>query len=163
MFLVSHVFGTPLNASIGFPQIMGRKILGPVGSPKYRDYAQDIERSGQHLLQVIAVILDLAKIETGKFTLDEEEFVLAALVREAVDLMRPLAKANGVRIGTDGSETRSLVLGDRLRLKQVLLNLLSNAVKFKTRAVASAPKSRLTAAPSACAWSTPASASRRRT
>ncbi len=130
---MSHELRTPLNAIIGFSQIIASELLGPVGTARYAGYGTDIERSGHHLLQIISEILDLAKIETGKFVLHEAEFDLVASIRDTIDLMRPLAEARGVpiRLHVPGQGLR--LIGDELRVKQIMLNLLSNATKFTER------------------------------
>jgi signal transduction histidine kinase len=130
---MSHELRTPLNAIIGFSQIIAAELLGPVGTAKYAGYGSDIERSGHHLLQIISEILDLAKIETGKFVLHEAEFDLVASIRETIDLMRPLAEARGVPMRFRTPARRVRLRGDELRVKQILLNLLSNATKFTDR------------------------------
>ena len=127
---MSHELRTPLNAIIGFSQVIGSEMLGPVGLSRYAEYGGDIERSGQHLLQIISEILDLAKIETGKFVLQEAEFDLVPLVRDTIGLVRPLADARGVPIRFVTGAAAIRLYADPLRVKQILLNLLSNAVKF---------------------------------
>ena len=127
---MSHELRTPLNAIIGFSQVIGSELLGPVGMPRYAEYGGDIERSGQHLLQIIGEILDLAKIETGKFVLHESEFDLVALVRDQIELVRPLADARGVSLQLVSGAPAIRFYADPLRVKQILLNLLSNAAKF---------------------------------
>jgi signal transduction histidine kinase len=129
---MSHELRTPLNAIIGFSQVIGSELLGPVGLARYVEYGGDIERSGHHLLQIIADILDLAKIETGKFMLHESDFDLVKVIQEAVDLVRPLAEQRGVPILFDAPRPMPFH-GDELRVKQILLNLLSNATKFTER------------------------------
>ena len=129
---MSHELRTPLNAIIGFSQVIASQLLGPVGLARYVEYGGDIERSGHHLLQIIGDILDLAKIETGKFVLHDSDFDLVAVVHEAIDLLRPLAEARGVPILFDPPDA-ILLHGDELRVKQILLNLLSNAAKFTER------------------------------
>jgi len=130
---MSHELRTPLNAIIGFSHIIASEMMGPVGTAKYLSYGRDIERSGQHLLQLIGEILDLAKIETGKFSLDEAEVDLGEVVRDAVRVIQPQSEAAHValEVGNDGAGL--IVRADPLRLKQILLNLLSNAVKFTDR------------------------------
>jgi signal transduction histidine kinase len=127
---MSHELRTPLNAIIGFSQVIGSELLGPVGMPRYAEYGGDIERSGQHLLQIISEILDLAKIETGKFVLQESAFDLVALTRETIDLVRPLAEVRAVSLGLVSGAERIRLYADPLRVRQILLNLLSNATKF---------------------------------
>jgi signal transduction histidine kinase len=130
---MSHELRTPLNAIIGFSHVIGSELLGPVGLARYAEYGGDIERSGQHLLQIIGEILDLAKIETGKFVLRETEFDLVPLVRSTIELMRPLAEGRGVPIRFEAGPDSIRLYADELRVRQVLLNLLSNAAKFTER------------------------------
>ena len=127
---MSHELRTPLNAIIGFSQVISSQLFGPVGNQKYLSYVGDIEHSGQHLLNLINEILDLAKIESGKFTLDEADIEVGGLIREAVDLIRPLALQGRITIDLDCPQTGTKIRADELRLRQILLNLLSNAVKF---------------------------------
>jgi signal transduction histidine kinase len=127
---MSHELRTPLNAIIGFSQVIGSELLGPVGLARYAEYGGDIERSGNHLLQIISEILDLAKIETGKFVLREGEFDLVPLVRDTIELVRPLAETRGVLIRFVAAPRPIRLYADELRVKQILLNLLSNATKF---------------------------------
>ncbi|HUH83759.1 MAG TPA: ATP-binding protein [Stellaceae bacterium] len=127
---MSHELRTPLNAIIGFSQIIASELLGPVGTARYAGYGTDIERSGHHLLHIISEILDLAKIETGKFVLHEAEFDLVASIRDTIDLMRPLAEARGVPMRLSVPVQGLRLVGDELRVKQIMLNLLSNATKF---------------------------------
>jgi len=127
---MSHELRTPLNAIIGFSHVIGSEMLGPVGLARYAEYGGDIERSGQHLLQIISEILDLAKIETGKFVLREGEFDLVQLVRDAIEVVRPLADARGVSVRFTTAPRPFRLYADALRMKQILINLLSNAAKF---------------------------------
>ncbi len=127
---MSHELRTPLNAIIGFSQIIAGQLLGPVGTARYAGYAADIERSGQHLLQIISEILDLTKIETGKFVLHEHDVDLLPLVQETIDLMRPLAENRGLSVTFEANRRDIRMRGDDLRIKQILLNVLSNATKF---------------------------------
>ena len=77
---MSHELRTPLNAIIGFSEMMQRQLLGPIGTPRYLDYINGIRESGEHLLDLIADILDMSKIEAGKYDLDCEEFNAAKLL-----------------------------------------------------------------------------------
>jgi signal transduction histidine kinase len=93
---ISHELRTPLNAILGFSEIMKSEMFGPLGSPQYRGYAADIHDSGSHLLTVINDILDLSKIEAGKFELNEEDCDLARLVRDAVRFVAERADSAGL-------------------------------------------------------------------
>jgi signal transduction histidine kinase len=127
---MSHELRTPLNAIIGFSDIIGKEMFGPVGSPRYRDYVRDINRSGHHLLSLVNDILDLSKLEAKAMDLAEERVDLGAMVADCVRLLRTAAAAGGVNVVLALPDPLPPVLADELRLKQVVLNLLSNAIKF---------------------------------
>jgi two-component system, cell cycle sensor histidine kinase PleC len=126
---MSHELRTPLNAIIGFSEIMQAQMFGPIGSEKYSEYARDIHRSGQFLLDVINDILDMSKIEAGRMQLEPEILQLEGVVDEVMRLVGPRAFEGRVSIEREIPKTLSL-LADKRALKQVLINLLSNAVKF---------------------------------
>lgn len=126
---MSHELRTPLNAIIGFSEIMEKQFLGPIGTDKYIEYAEDINRSGQFLLEVINDILDMSKIEAGKIDLDVKELSLNDVVQEALRIAGPRAVADEVDlINTIIGQNR--IKADKRALKQVLINLLTNAIKF---------------------------------
>ena len=127
---MSHELRTPLNAVLGFSDILRRQTFGPVGSPKYMDYANDIHASGKHLLELIDDILDVAKIESDKAEMEEEAIDVPGLVESALAMVRTRAHEGEVRLEVDLSDGLPPLLADRRKLKQILLNLLSNAVKF---------------------------------
>ncbi len=127
---MSHELRTPLNAIIGFSEILQNQIFGPVGNEQYLDYTRDIYDSGKHLLTLINDILDLSKIEAGRFELSEEEFDLEDTVRTAVRLVKPQAEAAGLTIICDCPQGLPRLNGDPGAIKRIVLNLLSNAVKF---------------------------------
>jgi len=127
---MSHELRTPLNAIIGFAEIMELEIFGKHSHPKYREYSALIRRGGRHLLRLINDVLDLAKVEAGRFVMDDDDFSLEAMVRSALELMSTKAVDANVRLKLDGVNDLIKIRGDELRLKQVLLNLLSNAIKF---------------------------------
>ncbi|MGE5203232.1 MAG: sensor histidine kinase [Acidobacteriota bacterium] len=127
---MSHELRTPLNAIIGFSEMMRTEALGPVGSPRYRAYADDINRSGMHLLGLINDLLDLSKIEAGKMELAEEMVEVPRLVGDCLLLVRDVARRGKVELVAELSPGLPLLYADERKLKQVLLNLLSNAVKF---------------------------------
>ena len=126
----SHELRTPLNAIIGFSEILMKEMFGPLGSPRYLDYATDINDSGQHLLDIINDLLDLAKVEAGHMDLHEEPTEVKDLVEASLRLVRERAQANLVKLHTDLSDCLASVMVDQRAMKQVLINLLSNAVKF---------------------------------
>ena len=126
---ISHELRTPLNAVIGFSEIMQSGMFGELGSPKYREYCQDIHHSGTYLLGVINDILDMSRIEAGRMVLDVEDLVLDDLVEESIRIMSAQAAAQKIEVIPDIGKHLKL-RGDRRALKQIMLNLLSNAVKF---------------------------------
>ena len=127
---MSHELRTPLNAIIGFSEIIRTDFLGPVGSIKYRDYANDIHESGKHLLDLINDILDLSKVESGMDELYEEDIRIPELTRSVWRLMQQRAQKQGVRLILELPESLPPLRADLRKLKQILVNLLSNAIKF---------------------------------
>jgi signal transduction histidine kinase len=127
---VSHELRTPLNAIIGFSEILRDEMFGRLGSVTYREYVQDIHQSGLHLLTLINDILDLAKMEAGRFELHEEDVDLADLVGTSLRILGARAHAANLTIRTDVASGLPLLRADGRALRQILINLLSNAVKF---------------------------------
>jgi signal transduction histidine kinase len=127
---MSHELRTPLNAIIGFAEVMETEVMGPLGVPRYRDYARDIRNSGVHLLEIINDILDLSKIEAGKVQMHEDDVALARVVHACLTLIDERATLAQVTLTSDIADDLPMVRADERKLKQVLLNLLSNAVKF---------------------------------
>ena len=127
---VSHELRTPLNAILGFSEIIRDELFGPVGTRQYADYAGDVHRSGQHLLDLINDILDLSKIDAGKVELHEEPVMLDWLIGECVALVRARAVSGRVTLEFEPGAPSTFVFADQRLLKQILLNLLSNAIKF---------------------------------
>jgi two-component system cell cycle sensor histidine kinase PleC len=128
--LMSHELRTPLNAIIGFSEVLGTEMLGPLGQPRYREYANDVHGAGKHLLALINDILDLSKAAAGKFELSCEEIAPADIVTECLRLTRGKAHEGGLRLTSDLMPGLPNLVVDRLRFKQALLNLCSNAIKF---------------------------------
>jgi signal transduction histidine kinase len=126
---MSHELRTPLNAILGFSEVIEREMMGPV-SKQYVGYAQDIHASGRHLLALINDVLDLSKLEAGRFELREGDVDLAVVVAEAISVIRPQAQKAGIEIREACVDGIPPLRADERILKQVLLNLLSNAVKF---------------------------------
>jgi len=127
---MSHELRTPLNAVIGFSEIIKSETFGPVGSPKYRDYAVDINASGHHLLELINDILDLSKVESGQDELHEEDIPIAEVIHSVVTLVKERADKNGVKLDIECPDALPALRADKRKLKQILVNLLSNAIKF---------------------------------
>ncbi len=130
---MSHELRTPLNAIIGFSDVMRTEVMGPLGSAHYRAYAADIHRSGEHLLSLINDILDVSRIEQGRFALREEACDLQDLIGDCLVQVEGRARDAGVvverRIACDLPQLHA----DGKALRQIVLNLLSNAIKFTPR------------------------------
>ena len=124
---MSHELRTPLNAILGFSEVIQSQLFGPV-NPKYADYAHDIHRSGEHLLELVNDVLDLAKLEAGKLELREVRVSLPEIVSDCLSLVQ--AKAEAGEVGLQCEVAPLAVRADPRAVKQVLLNFLSNAVKF---------------------------------
>jgi signal transduction histidine kinase len=127
---MSHELRTPLNAIIGFSDVQRREMFGPLGNPRYREYAADIHASGTHLLDLITSILDLSKAEAGKLEVAPVSLEARSVLEAAVPLIRGAAEAKGIRLSIKAPRTPAICRADPRALKQILLNLLSNAVKF---------------------------------
>ena len=127
---MSHELRTPLNAVIGFSEIMLSEMFGPVGNSRYRGYVQSIYESGGHLLSLINDVLDISKLESGKYALEESWVNVADAVDHCCALTDSSAQAAELRFDRRVAENLPDMYCDERALRQVLLNLLSNAVKF---------------------------------
>ena len=127
---MSHELRTPLNAVIGFSEILNRELFGALGEARYRDYARLIHESGEHLLNVVNDILDMSKIEAGKFNIVKEPFEVASLIRSCCDIMRHTAERRGLTLIADVPPGIPELPADKRACKQMLLNVISNAIKF---------------------------------
>jgi two-component system cell cycle sensor histidine kinase PleC len=127
---MSHELRTPLNAILGFSEIIKNEVLGPIGNESYKDYLNDIHASGQHLLNLINEILDLSRIEAGRYELNEEAINLVDVVEECQHLMQLKAKAKGIIITEHYLRGMPRLWADDRAVRQITLNLLSNAIKF---------------------------------
>ena len=125
---MSHELRTPLNAILGFGQLLELAAL----PDDQGDNVHEVLHAGRHLLELINEVLDLARIESGKFTISLEPLALQVLIGDCLALIRPQAEARGIVIDAAEHDCRCQVRADRTRLKQVLLNLLSNAVKYNS-------------------------------
>ncbi|MGQ0677379.1 MAG: PAS domain-containing sensor histidine kinase [Rhodospirillales bacterium] len=130
---MSHELRTPLNAIIGFAEIIGNQMLGPIGNARYSGYAQDILASGAHLLEVINQVLDMSKIEAGRFDLREEEMDVGDVLGGAARMMENMAAESGLTLILRVPDPSPGLLADRRALRQIALNLLGNAIKFTPR------------------------------
>jgi signal transduction histidine kinase len=127
---MSHELRTPLNAIIGFSEILKDEILGPIGTPRYRDYATSIHKSGSYLLNLVNDLLDFSKLDAGKLELIDEAIDVGKVVTECIHLMEPQSRKAKVGLHAVPMDKPYRLRCDDRRLRQILLNLLSNAVKF---------------------------------
>lgn len=127
---VSHELRTPLNAVIGYSDAMLQQLFGPLGSERYNEYCRHIHDSGRHLLALINDILDLSKVEAGRFELHPEPLDLVEVARAALGLVERQAEEHRVAVTLQAATASLPLRGDERSVKQILVNLLSNAVKF---------------------------------
>jgi signal transduction histidine kinase len=128
---MSHELRTPLNAVIGFSDIMLNQRFGPLENPRYQEYSRDINASGTHLLGIINDILDLAKIESGQATVeDESEFDAIAVIQSACKMVGPLATRRDVELRVNLPAKAIRLTAVERMVRQILINILSNALKF---------------------------------
>ena len=130
---MSHELRTPLNAVIGFSEMIRDQIYGPVGNDRYKDYASDIHASGTYLLSLINDLLDLTRIERGKFETEIAPIEPRNVVGSALRTIKNRAEKSGIRLRAKGLRQVPPIAADERALQQCLLNLLSNAVKFTPR------------------------------
>jgi signal transduction histidine kinase len=126
---MSHELRTPLNAIIGFSQVLKEQMYGELNE-KQADYVDDVLSSGQHLLNLINDILDLAKVEAGRMELQPSTFELRELLENAASMVRERATRQGIGLTVATDRSVGLMEGDERKVKQILFNLLTNAVKF---------------------------------
>jgi two-component system cell cycle sensor histidine kinase PleC len=127
---MSHELRTPLNAILGFSEVMANELLGPLDNPTYKGYVTDIHDSGRHLLNLINEILDLSRIEAGRYTLNEEAVTLPYIVEDCAHMMNLRARNKGVTLVEHYEDDMPKIWGDERAIRQIALNLMSNAVKF---------------------------------
>ncbi|MEP1143026.1 MAG: PAS domain-containing sensor histidine kinase [Henriciella sp.] len=127
---MSHELRTPLNAINGFSEILVDEMYGPLGNERYKEYAQDILASGKHLLDMITDILDMAKIEAGKMTVDLHPIDIGDPVDAAVRMIRRRAEEKSIDLTLVVNPGLPLVEADHRAIRQMILNLVSNAIKF---------------------------------
>ena len=126
---MSHELRTPLNAILGFSEIIRDRLFGD-DAARYAEYAADIHRSGTHLLNIVNDVLDVTRIEAGKFELREEPLKLAGILEESLLAVEPQAAKGGISLMRIAPDSGATISGDRTRLTQIFINLLSNAIKF---------------------------------
>ena len=126
---MSHELRTPLNAIIGFSEMMTHKVFGPLGSIKYEDYCSDIHASGQHLLNVISEVLDMARLEAGRVRLEKATFEVDDVIADAVASISPIAATGKIEVRMETLAGAQLN-ADRAAVEKILTILLNNAVKY---------------------------------
>ncbi|NRB32031.1 MAG: HAMP domain-containing histidine kinase [Rhizobiaceae bacterium] len=127
---MSHELRTPLNAILGFSEVMTNEVMGPIDNAHYKEYLGDIHRSGSHLLKLINEILDLSRVEAGRYELNEEATNLAHAADESQQMMKLKAAEKNVTVVTQIQPDLPQLWADARAVRQVILNLLSNALKF---------------------------------
>lgn len=127
---MSHELRTPLNAILGFSEVMKGELFGPHTVPAYRDYSNDIHTSGQHLLTLINEILDLSRVEAGRYELKEDSISMSAIIEDCRHLLMLRAEKRGITIDQLIEPDLPRIWADERAMRQVALNLLTNAIKF---------------------------------
>ncbi len=127
---MSHELRTPLNAILGFSEVMKSEIFGAHAVPVYKEYSADIHNSGVHLLNLINEILDLSRIEAGRYELNEEAVALVNVVADCHHLLKLRASSRGITIHEIFEQGMPKIWGDERAIRQIVLNLLSNSIKF---------------------------------
>ena len=127
---ISHELRTPLNAIIGFSEVLRDGLLGPLGNPRYEEYANDIHASGSHLLSLVNQLLDLSRIEAGRYELELEPQDIGEVVRNSVRLVSKQIEDAGLYLINDLPDELPSLVADQQAVRQILVNLLSNSVKF---------------------------------
>jgi len=130
---MSHELRTPLNAVIGFSEMIVQEDVLMVGAARRKEYAQLINDSGQHLLSVVNVILDMSKMESGHFEISPEPFAPRAALLNCCNLLALKARDNAIDLVSRAPEDLPDMTGDPRAFKQIVLNLVSNAIKFTER------------------------------
>ncbi|HRK25600.1 MAG TPA: HAMP domain-containing sensor histidine kinase, partial [Beijerinckiaceae bacterium] len=127
---MSHELRTPLNAILGFSEVMQGELFGPHSVPQYKEYSNDIHSSGEHLLSLINEVLDLSRIEAGRYSLTEEAVDLAGLVEDCRHMLDIRARKRELKVKDFYEPGLPRIWADERAIRQVVLNLLSNAIKF---------------------------------
>jgi PAS domain S-box-containing protein len=127
---ISHEIRTPLNAIIGFSELMIDERFGAIGNDRYRDYLRDINRSGNHVLELVNDLLDISKIEAGEQEMAYEAVSLNETLGQTVAMMQPQANRERVIIRSSFASRLPDIVADARSVRQIALNLLSNAVRY---------------------------------
>ena len=126
---IGHELRTPLNAIVGFSEMMTSGVVGDL-SPQHKEYATLIHQSGHHLIEVVKMLLDMSRLEAGKFELVTEAFAPESLVEPCLKIVDAMAREKSVRLMTEIPRTLPMLVADERACRQILINLLTNAVKF---------------------------------
>lgn len=126
---IGHELRTPLNAIVGFSEMMTSGVAGEL-APAHKEYAALIHQSGRHLIEVVKMLLDMSRLEAGKFELQTESFQPDALIEPCLTMVDTMAREKSVRLMTDLPRALPAVVADERACRQILINLLSNAIKF---------------------------------
>ena len=126
---IGHELRTPLNAIVGFSEMMTSGVVGEL-SPQHKEYATLIHQSGHHLIDVVKMLLDMSKLEAGKFELQTEPFMPDTLVEPCFKMVDAMAREKSIRLASDIPRALPMLVADERVCRQILINLLSNAIKF---------------------------------
>jgi two-component system, cell cycle sensor histidine kinase DivJ len=126
---IGHELRTPLNAIVGFSEMMTSGVVGDL-PPQHKEYASLIQQSGRHLIEVVRMLLDMSRLEAGKFELQTEAFPPTALVEPCLQIVEPMARSRQLRLVVDVPKDLPALVADERACRQILINLLSNAIKF---------------------------------
>ena len=127
---LAHEIRTPVNAILGFAEVMRLKTFGPLGSAKYEEYVDDISKAGNHMLTLVSDLLDLEKIEAGALVIDRETLAIPDVAEDALAYLREMAREKNLELFNRVPAALPPIESDKRLLRQILLNLLGNAVKF---------------------------------
>ncbi|HHY50584.1 MAG TPA: PAS domain S-box protein [Alphaproteobacteria bacterium] len=126
---IGHELRTPLNAIVGFSEMLTSGVVGEL-APTHKEYARLIHKSGQHLIEVVKMLLDMSRIEAGKFELQTEPFQPETMIEPCLQIVEPMARDKGVRLKSEVASHLPMLVADERACRQILINLLSNAIKF---------------------------------
>ncbi|MBL8688265.1 MAG: PAS-domain containing protein [Rhodospirillaceae bacterium] len=127
---MSHELRTPLNAIMGFAEILKGEMFGPIGVPRYRNYADDIHASATYLMELVRDVLDMSRIEAGRMDLTIESIDVTPEIGRCLGMVGGSARSAGLAVRTEIVEPAPVIRADSRAFRQILLNLLSNSVKF---------------------------------
>jgi len=130
---MSHELRTPLNAIIGFSQVLKEGLFGPMANDKQAEYVNDIHDSGQHLLELINDVLDVAAVEAGKLEIQDENLDVGDVVKATMNMVKGRADEGAILLTSNVGDRLPIFRADKRRLMQIFLNLMSNAIKFTPR------------------------------